>query len=117
MLHLAVVPGDSIDPEVCTAALEVFATAIDGVAELEVRSLPGGAWTYRDVGDALPEETLRGCRHADAVLHGAAGLPDVMFPDGTEAGQDFSMKIRASLDFFAMHAANCRSAGHAQSSG
>jgi 3-isopropylmalate dehydrogenase len=46
-------------------------------------------------------ETLEACKTAHAVLHGAAGLPDVLYPDGTEAGQDFSMQIRAALGLYA----------------
>lgn len=52
-------------------------------------------------GTAFPEATLAACKAADAVLHGAAGLPGVLYPDGTEAGQDFSMQIRSGLDLYA----------------
>ncbi|WP_421726172.1 isocitrate/isopropylmalate dehydrogenase family protein [Bauldia sp.] len=100
-LRIAVVPGDGIGPEVCAAAIEVLKAAVDGVADLDLATYPAGAETYRSTGDAYPPETLRGCRDADAVLHGAAGLPDVTFPDGTEAGQDFSQKTRATLDLYA----------------
>lgn len=101
LLRIAIVPGDGIGPEVCAAAVDVLKASVGEQAVLDIRSFPGGALAYRVVGDAFPEETRQGCREADAVLHGAAGLPDVLFPDGTEAGQDFSMKLRAALDVYA----------------
>lgn len=38
---------------------------------------------------------------ADAILHGAAGIPGVVHPDGTEAGLDFTLTLRFKLDLFA----------------
>jgi len=99
---IAVIPGDGIGPEVCSSAQEVVRSAVElAGGRIEFHSYPGGAETFLETGSALPEETLNGCRRADAVLHGAAGLPNVNYPDGTEAGQDFSMKIRAELDLYA----------------
>ena len=49
----------------------------------------------------MPEETFEGCRKADAILHGTIGDPAVVHPDGTEAGQDFSLKLRSNLDLYA----------------
>ena len=100
-LRIAVVPGDGIGPEVCSCAVDVLQTVLADVCPLDIQYYEGGADCYRVHGDALPEATLDGCRKADAVLHGAAGLPDVVYPDGTEAGQDFSMKMRAALDLYA----------------
>ena len=40
-------------------------------------------------------------RKADAVLHGAAGDPKITYPDGTEAGLDFGLKLRFTLDIYA----------------
>ncbi len=97
---IAVVPGDGIGPEVCRAAVSVLQAS--AVAErFEFTEHAAGADSYTATGDAFPEDTMAACRSADAVLHGAAGLPDVLYPDGTEAGQDFSMKIRAALDLYA----------------
>ena len=95
---IAVVPGDGIGKEVCAAAVEVL-QAVD--SPLTFTSLAAGAECYRQTGDAFPTETLEGCRQADAILHGAAGLPDVLYDDGTEAGQDFSLNLRKTLDLYA----------------
>lgn len=99
--RIAVVPGDGIGPEVTDAAVQVLAHAIGSDVSMLFESWQAGADLYRRTGTALPDETLAACRSAHAVLHGAAGLPDVQFPDGTEAGQDFSMKTRAALDLYA----------------
>jgi len=98
---IAVVMGDGIGPEVCTAAVEVIQSALSAGSRLEFQEYPAGAAHYLKAGDAFPEETFKGCRDADAVLHGAAGLPGVLLPDGTEAGPDFGLKIRTRLDLYA----------------
>lgn len=98
---VAVVPGDGIGPEVSVAAVDVLKHAIGGDAAVSFDIHEAGANCYIRTGSAFPDETLAACKAADAVLHGAAGLPDVLYPDGTEAGQDFSMRIRAELDLYA----------------
>ncbi len=98
---IAVVPGDGIGPEVSTAAVAVLTQAIDSEALVKFSTLEAGADCYTRTGSAFPIKTLEACKSADAVLHGAAGLPNVLYPDGTEAGQDFSMQIRAALDLYA----------------
>ncbi|MEQ8396017.1 isocitrate/isopropylmalate dehydrogenase family protein [Thalassobaculum sp.] len=99
--RIAVVPGDGIGPEVSAAAVQVLEQALGASFPIEFQDYDAGAECFRRTGTAFPEATEIACREAHAVLHGAAGLPDVLFPDGTEAGQDFSMKIRARLDLYA----------------
>lgn len=98
---VAVVPGDGIGPEVSAAAVSVLKHALADEGLVKFGSFSAGAQCYLDSGSAFPKKTLQACQTADAVLHGAAGLPDVLYPDGTEAGQDFSMQIRAALDLYA----------------
>lgn len=99
--EVAVVHGDGIGPEVCTAAVEVVKAAIGDDRIFDFVEYHGGAEEYRRSGEALPRATLEGCRNADAILHGAVGDPAVTLPDGTEAGQDFSLKLRFTLDLYA----------------
>ena len=61
-------------------------------------TVPAGAEHYRRTGVALSDETRTACREGDAILLGAAGLPDVLYPDGTEAGQDVTLQTRVDLD-------------------
>jgi len=96
--HIAAIPGDGIGKEVCDAALQVL-ESLKG--PLRFTTHPAGAECYMETGDAFPPETLDACLQADAILHGAAGLPNVLYDDGTEAGQDFSLNLRRALDLFA----------------
>jgi 3-isopropylmalate dehydrogenase len=97
---IAVVPGDGIGPEVCNAAVEAICAAA-GRETFELVEYPAGAAHFRKSGTALPEETFEGCKAADAILHGAAGIPGVVYPDGTEAGIEFGLQLRFRLDLYA----------------
>lgn len=100
-VNIAVVPGDGIGKEVCTATVAVLQAATDGIADLKFEWFAGGAECYQSVGAAFPEKTRAACLKADAVLHGAVGLPAVVYKDGTEIGQDFSMQARQLMDLYA----------------
>lgn len=99
--NLTIVGGDGIGPEVCKAALDVVKAAVGSERELICTDYEAGADCYTKTGIAFPKETLEACKSADAVLHGAAGLPGVLYPDGTEAGQDFTLQLRNELDLYA----------------
>ena len=99
--NIAVVHGDGIGPEVCAAAVAVL-HAVPGLADkLAFREHPAGADHYRRTGEAFPAATFDACKAAHAILHGAAGLPGVTYPDGTEAGIDFGLQLRFRLDLYA----------------
>lgn len=98
---IAVVPGDGIGPEVAAASVEVLRAAFGNDCPLRFADHPAGAELYRQTGESFPETTFRACAGADAVLHGAAGIPGVVHPDGTEAGLDFTLRLRFELDLFA----------------
>lgn len=99
-LRIAVLPGDGIGPEVMAAALQVLAelqrTSSD--LQLELIEHPCGAGEYLRSGNPLPPETLDACRHADAVLLGAMGLPHVRWPDGREMTPQID--LREQLDLY-----------------
>lgn len=97
---IAVIAGDGIGPEVIASAGAVLAR----VAELEGVSLnfseyEAGAGAYQKYGNALPAESLDGCRRADAIFKGPTGLPTVRLPDGTEAGV-LGGRLRNGLDLY-----------------
>lgn len=100
-VKITVVPGDGIGKEVCQAAVEVLTAVTRGGANLSFEFLPGGAECYTVAGTAFPKATRDACLSADAILHGAVGLPSVIYPDGTEIGQDFSMQARELMDLYA----------------
>jgi 3-isopropylmalate dehydrogenase len=97
---IAVVLGDGIGPEVGQAAVDVIRAAMGEQSLLEFTEFPGGARHFESTGEPLPRATFEGCRDADAILHGAAGIPGVVYKDGTEAGVDFTLKLRFQLDLF-----------------
>jgi hypothetical protein len=83
LYRIAVIGGDGIGPEVMAEALRVLrAVAVPGRLELAFDEVEAGADCYRRTGEELPRETLEVCQAADAILFGAAGLPDVRFPTG-----------------------------------
>lgn len=98
---IAVVDGDGIGPEVCAATIQVIQAALPSGIAFHWEHLPAGAQNYLETGEALPESTLTKCRQSDTILLGAAGLPGVLYPDGTEAGQDVTLKLRFELDLYA----------------
>ncbi|MBY6265890.1 isocitrate/isopropylmalate dehydrogenase family protein [Azospirillum sp. 412522] len=98
---IAVVPGDGIGPEVSKAAVRVLTEALGSTAVLRFAEYPAGAELFQRTGDSFPAATFEACRSADAILHGAAGLPGVVHPDGTEAGLDFTLGLRSKLDLYA----------------
>ncbi len=87
---IAVLPGDGIGPEVTRAAIQVLEDCAAAFGHrFEFREFPFGGNAIDARGVPLPDETLAGCRAADAVLLGAIGGPKwEALPFGTrpEAG-------------------------------
>src|SRR5882762_8357167 len=99
-LHIAVLAGDGIGPEVMAPALEVL-RKIEATTYLKFRftDAPAGANNYRETGTSLPESTIRLCEQADAILLGACGLPEVRYPDDTEIMPQ--VELRMIFDLYA----------------
>ena len=98
--QIATIEGDGIGPEVTQATMKVLTEACgSGTLSFEMR--PGGAGHYQKTGEVLPEDTFLACRDMHAILHGAAGLPGVVYPDGTEVGNDLHLRLRFRLDLYA----------------
>lgn len=97
---IATIGGDGIGPEVAAAAVDVLTEAL-GESVLSFYDVPGGAQCYLDTGSVLPDSSFAGCRDMHAILHGAAGIPGVVHPDGTEVGNGLHLELRFRLDLFA----------------
>ncbi len=96
MLKVASLPGDGIGPEVCAAAVRILdALPID----VAVEKHPFGGHAIHEHGDPLPAETLAACRAADAVLLGAAGLPE--FDGAPVRPEQGLIRLRGELDVYA----------------
>jgi 3-isopropylmalate dehydrogenase len=98
--EIVTIDGDGIGPEVCQAAVQVLREAC-GADLLNFLPFDGGAQHYQRSGHVLPDDTLKACHSAHAILHGAAGLPGVTYADGTEVGNDLHLQLRFKLDLFA----------------
>ena len=97
-LHIAVLGGDGIGPEVMAPALEIL-RRIEAKSNLEFRftEAPAGANHYRETGKSMPESTVRLCEEADAILLGACGLPSVRYPDNTEIAPQIELRFLFDL--------------------
>ena len=98
LYRIAVLAGDGIGPEVVDEAIKVLrAVEMPGRLEFAFEEVEAGAGCYRRTGEELPREALEVCQAADAILFGAAGLPDVRFPDGTEIAPQLTLRIALDL--------------------
>src|SRR6476659_841990 len=97
-LHIAVLGGDGIGPEVMAPALEVL-RKIEATSDLKFRftDAPAGANNYVATGKSMPDSTVRLCDEADAILLGACGLPSVRYPDNTEIMPQVELRFHFDL--------------------
>ncbi|MGJ5181710.1 isocitrate/isopropylmalate dehydrogenase family protein [Bradyrhizobium oligotrophicum] len=97
-LHIAVLPGDGIGPEVMAPALEVL-RKVEAKAGLSLRftEAQAGANNYLATGVSIADTTLRLCEGADAMLLGACGLPSVRYPDDTEIAPQIELRFHFDL--------------------
>src|SRR4051794_26824824 len=99
-LHIAVLAGDGIGPEVMAPALEVL-RKIEARSGLTFRftEAAAGANNYRETGKSMPESTIKLCEEADAILLGACGMPSIRYPDNTEIMPQ--VELRFMFDLYA----------------
>jgi 3-isopropylmalate dehydrogenase len=93
--RVACLPGDCIGPEVMAVAQRVLQEL---TPDLELRDYPFGAAAIRATGDSLPENTLEGCRSADAVLKAPIGDPE--FDAADVRPEQGMLRLRAELDVY-----------------
>ena len=98
---IAVLPGDGIGIDVTAEAVRVLQAVeqAHGGFTLQMTTHESGAVCHQRTGHDLPPETLAACRHADAVLLGAMGHPDIRKPDGTELTPQVTLRV--VLDLYA----------------
>ncbi|MEN9793792.1 MAG: hypothetical protein RJA17_332, partial [Pseudomonadota bacterium] len=101
-LHIAVLPGDGIGPEITAQAVAVLERmAEQGRFGLTLEHAPVGGAGYHASGHPLPPATLALCEKADAILFGAVGdfaldhLPRELRPEQAILG------LRKALNLFA----------------
>jgi 3-isopropylmalate dehydrogenase len=95
-MKVACLPGDGIGPEVIEVAKTVLRALVPEI-ELDDHLLGGVA--IKATGEPLPAETLVACKEADAVLVGAAGLPEY---DAADVRPEQGLiRLRRELDVYA----------------
>ena len=96
---IATFPGDGIGHEVMDSALTVLEAVQRkaGGFALDYTRCEAGAELYRRTGEALPQAEIDVARAADAILLGAAGLPEVRYPDGTEIAPQVELRFLLNL--------------------
>ena len=100
--RIVALPGDGIGPEVAAEGVRVLSAVAErwGHRFDTPQALIGGA-AIDAAGTPLPDETLRLCREADAVLLGAVGGPKWDNPDATVRPEQGLLAIRKGLGLFA----------------
>ena len=101
-LTIAVLPGDGIGPEVVAQGTRVLrAVAETWGHEITLREGLIGGCAIEAHGAALPDETLRLCREADAVLLGAVGGPRWDDPAAPVRPEQGLLGLRQALGVYA----------------
>jgi 3-isopropylmalate dehydrogenase len=101
-LSVAVLPGDGIGPEVIAEGVRVLravGSRWNHCFELREGLIGGCALDAR--GTPLPEETLKLCRAADAVLLGAVGGPRWDDPNAKQRPEQGLLGLRKELGVYA----------------
>ena len=76
-LHIAVLAGDGIGPEVTAQAVRVLRVVADLYGHrFDFEEWPVGGVAISEAGTPLPSPTLNACLASDAVLLGAVGAPE-----------------------------------------
>jgi 3-isopropylmalate dehydrogenase len=99
---IALVPGDGIGPDIVAQAV----SALNAVGEkfghaFQFKALLAGGAAIDATGQPLPEETLRACREADAVLLGAVGGPKWDEVPGEQRPEKALLGLRSGLGLYA----------------
>jgi len=100
--RIVLLPGDGIGPEVVTEArktLEALTSIFDLIFDFSEQLIGGIA--IDETGDPLPEETLRACQQADAILLGAVGGPKWSDPTASVRPEQGLLGIRKELGLYA----------------
>jgi 3-isopropylmalate dehydrogenase len=97
--RIAVMPGDGIGHEVMDACLPVLQAAVAKVSgrPLQFDTHHVGADVYQQTGRDIPASAWAAAETADAMLFGAAGDPQVRYPDGREIAPQLDLRERFQL--------------------
>lgn len=99
---IVTLPGDGIGPDVTKEAVRVLKSIAEKFGhEFTFEYHLIGGIAIDETGSALPDETLRACLNADAVLLGAVGGPRWDDPNRKTRPEDGLLAIRKGMGLFA----------------
>jgi homoisocitrate dehydrogenase len=93
-MHILLIPGDGIGPEVMAAAAAVLRAV---APDVELHEAQAGWGAFEATGAALPADTLELARAADAILFGAVASPSHAVPGYRSP----IVQLRRELDLYA----------------
>lgn len=92
--------GDGIGPEIMEAGLEVLASIAEKTGfDFEIDRRPFGGAGIDATGHPLPDETLKACREADAILLAAIGSPQ--YDNAAVRPEQGLLALRKELNLYA----------------
>jgi len=100
-MHIAVLPGDGIGPEVVAEALKVLRALEPFGLRLEYTHADIGGIAVDRHGEVLPGQTLALARASDAVLFGAVGAPRYDSAPRAQRPEQGLLRLRKELELFA----------------
>ncbi|MGK7871001.1 3-isopropylmalate dehydrogenase [Falsiroseomonas sp. E2-1-a20] len=100
-MHIAVLAGDGIGPEVTTQAVKALRALAANGPQFSFTEAPIGDAGYDQTGDPLPDATAELAERADAVLFGAAGTYESDLRPPEARGGHALLRLRKRMDLFA----------------
>lgn len=102
-LHIAVLPGDGIGPEITQQSVKMLKAVAESFNhQFSFEEALVGAAAIEQTGSPLPENTLDLCKRSDAVLFGAIGHPKYdNDPSAKVRPEQGLLQLRKELGLFA----------------
>jgi 3-isopropylmalate dehydrogenase len=100
-MHIAVLAGDGIGPEVTVQAVKALRALAANGPQFEFTEAKVGDAAYDSFGDPLPEATAALAERTDAVLFGAAGTYESDLRSKEARGGHGLLRLRKRMDLYA----------------
>jgi 3-isopropylmalate dehydrogenase len=100
-MHIAVMPGDGIGPEIIQEAIKVLRALEPAGLKLNMTEADVGGIAVDRQGDPLPASTLKLARECDAILFGAVGGPQYDTAPRALRPEQGLLRLRKELGLFA----------------
>ncbi len=97
-MKIAVLAGDGIGPEITHQAVRVLQALNIG---LTFEHAPVGGAGYDQLGDPLPDSTVKVCESAKAILFGSVGGPQYDTLERPKRPEQGLLRLRKHFDLFA----------------